>query len=57
MIEYQFCTEQLISQCDEDRQKQNKLPLINYYFTSPTQEDVGLTKSIVDTYLMNDGLR
>jgi hypothetical protein len=28
---------------------------INYYFTSPTQEDVGLTKSIVDTYLMNDG--
>ncbi len=28
---------------------------INYYFTSPTQQDVGLTKSIVDTYLMSDG--
>jgi hypothetical protein len=28
---------------------------INYYFTSPTQSDVGLTKSIVDTYLLNDG--
>ncbi|MCF8274672.1 MAG: RagB/SusD family nutrient uptake outer membrane protein [Flavobacteriaceae bacterium] len=28
---------------------------INYYFTSPTQEDVGLTKSIVDTYLMENG--
>lgn len=28
---------------------------INYYFTSPTQLDVGLTKSIVDTYLMSDG--
>lgn len=29
---------------------------INYYFTSPTQNDVGLTKSIVDTYLLNNGL-
>lgn len=28
---------------------------INYYFTSPTQSDVGLTKSIVDTYLLTDG--
>lgn len=29
---------------------------INYYFTSPTQSDVGLTKSIVDTYLLDSGL-
>lgn len=28
---------------------------VNYYFTSPTQDDAGLTKSIVDTYLMNSG--
>jgi len=28
---------------------------INYYFTSPTQSDVGLTKSIVDTYLLDTG--
>ena len=28
---------------------------VNYYFTSPTQEDVGLTKSIVNTYLMDNG--
>lgn len=30
---------------------------INYYFTSPTQQDVGLTKSIVDEYLLNNGTR
>lgn len=29
---------------------------VNYYFTSPTQSDVGLTKSIVDTYLLDNGL-
>lgn len=28
---------------------------INYYLLSPTQEDVGLTKSIVNTYLMQNG--
>jgi hypothetical protein len=28
---------------------------VNYYFTSPTQDDAGLTKSIVDTYLTNTG--
>lgn len=28
---------------------------VNYYLTSPTQEDVGLTKSIVDSYLMING--
>lgn len=28
---------------------------INYLFTSKTQSDVGLTKSIVDSYLMTDG--
>lgn len=28
---------------------------INYYFTSATQEDVGLTKSLVNSYLMSDG--
>ena len=33
----------------------NVINNINYYFTSPTQSDVGLTKSIVDTYLLNDG--
>lgn len=33
----------------------NVVNSINYYFTSPTQQDVGLTKSIVDTYLMSDG--
>lgn len=33
----------------------NIVQSINYYFTSPTQQDVGLTKSIVDTYLMADG--
>ncbi|GAA3638821.1 RagB/SusD family nutrient uptake outer membrane protein [Flavivirga jejuensis] len=33
----------------------NVINNINYYFTSPTQEDIGLTKSIVDTYLMVDG--
>lgn len=33
----------------------NVINSVNYYFTSPTQEDAGLTKSIVDTYLMNDG--
>ncbi|MFH6770064.1 RagB/SusD family nutrient uptake outer membrane protein [Gaetbulibacter aquiaggeris] len=33
----------------------NVVNSVNYYFTSPTQEDIGLTKSIVDTYLMNDG--
>lgn len=29
---------------------------VNYYFTSPTQSDVGLTKSIVDSYLLANGL-
>lgn len=33
----------------------NVINSVNFYFTSPTQEDAGLTKSIVDTYLMNDG--
>jgi len=28
---------------------------VNYYFTSPTQEDASLTKSIVDTYLTKTG--
>ncbi len=28
---------------------------VNYYFTSPTQQDVSLTKSIVDTYLTSGG--
>ena len=33
----------------------NVINSINYYFTSPTQSDVGLTKSIVDSYLLNNG--
>lgn len=28
----------------------------NYYFLSATQQDVGLTKSLIDTYLMNTGV-
>jgi len=30
---------------------------INYYLTSPTQSDVGLTKSIVNEYLLSNGNR
>jgi hypothetical protein len=33
----------------------NVVNSVNYYFTSPTQEDIGLTKSIIDTYLMDNG--
>ncbi|GLB52974.1 hypothetical protein NBRC110019_20140 [Neptunitalea chrysea] len=33
----------------------NVMNNINYYLLSPTQEDVGLTKSIVDSYLNEDG--
>lgn len=28
---------------------------INYYFISATQEDIGLSKSLIDSYLMSDG--
>jgi hypothetical protein len=34
----------------------NVINSINYFFTSPTQSDVGLTKSIVDTYLTTSGV-
>lgn len=30
---------------------------INYYLTAPTQSDVGLTKSIINEYLLNNGNR
>lgn len=33
----------------------NVINSVNYYFTSPTQSDVSLTKSIVDTYLLDNG--
>lgn len=34
----------------------NVVNSVNYYFTSPTQEDIGLTKSIIDAYLMDNGV-
>ncbi|KJD31117.1 hypothetical protein PK35_16265 [Tamlana nanhaiensis] len=36
-------------------QELNVVNNINYYLLSPTQQDIGLTKSIVNTYLMNTG--
>lgn len=33
----------------------NVINSVNYYFTSPTQEDAGLTKSIINSYLMDSG--
>lgn len=33
----------------------NKMHNINYYFTSRTQKDIGLTKDYVDSYLQSDG--